>query len=195
MPERLFRLSDFTPSLQVQFEERPFNPDQVLMAAVRVREPGPQGEIVPDIKDRRLLSITDGNEHWSWEVESLSSLFRGDTQPPVLGDEPEVYNDSFLVLELHVVEVSRIIGARRDVEMREIYSMLRRRPDGRSLGFVHDYLWQAAALLLGTRSLSQAEFAAILARLERSCRTFEQGPTSRNYVGELQALLGRRAQP
>jgi hypothetical protein len=77
--------------------------------------------------------------------------------------------------------------------MREIYSTLRRRPDGRSLGFVHDYMWQAAALILGTRPLSQAEFEAIMARLERSCRTFELGPTSRNYVTSLRATLGQAA--
>ena len=69
--------------------------------------------------------------------------------------------------------------------------MLRRRPDGRSMGFVHDYLWQAAALILGTRPLSQAEFEAIMARLERSCRTFEMGPGSRNYVATLKGTLGR----
>jgi hypothetical protein len=191
IPETLFRLSDFIPTLRQQFEERPFDSNKVLMAAVQAQKPGLQGEVVPEIEDRRLLSITDGNDHWGWEVESLASLFRGDAQPPVLDAVPEVYNDSFLVLELHVVEVSHIIGDRRDMEMREIYSMLRRRPDGRSLGFVHDYLWQAAALLLGTRPLSRAEFEAILARLERSCRTFEQGPTSRNYVGELQSMFGQ----
>jgi hypothetical protein len=190
--ETLFRLSDFVPTLQQKFEERPFDTTEVLKAAVQARESGPEGLVVPELRDRRLLSITDGKEHWDWEVESLTSLFRGDVQPPVLGDEPKLYNDSFLVLELHVVEVSQIIGDRRDAELREIYSMLRRRPDGRSLGFVHDYLWQAAALLLGTRPLSQAEFEAILARLERSCRTFEQGPTSRNYVGELKSMIGQQ---
>jgi hypothetical protein len=77
--------------------------------------------------------------------------------------------------------------------MREVFSILRRRPDGRSEGFVHDYLWQAAALILGTRPLSQAEFEAILARLERSCRTFEQGATSLNYVATLRSTFGQTA--
>jgi hypothetical protein len=75
----------------------------------------------------------------------------------------------------------------------EIYSNLRRRPDGRSLGFFHDYLWQAAALILGTRVLSKAEYEAILARLERSCRTFRMGPTSRNLAASLHQTLGRSA--
>jgi hypothetical protein len=75
--------------------------------------------------------------------------------------------------------------------MLEIYSTLRRRPDGRSLGLVHDYMWQAAAIVLGTLPLSQAEFEAILSRLERSCRTFRMSPGSRNYVATLESTLGR----
>ena len=109
----------------------------------------------------------------------------------MLGDHPEAYGECFILMDLHLLEISRFFGDRRDAEMREIYSALRRRPDGRSLGFVHDYMWQAAALVLGTRPLSQAEFEAIMARLERSCRTFEQGPTSKNYIAALKATLGR----
>ena len=104
---------------------------------------------------------------------------------------PEAYNDAFILLDLYALEISKCFGDRRDAELREIYSTLRRRPDGRSLGFVHDYMWQAAALILGTRPLSQAEFEAIMARLERACRTFEQGPTSRNHVAALRTTLGQ----
>ena len=96
-----------------------------------------------------------------------------------------------MLLDLHALEISKFFGDRRDAEMREIYSALRRRPDGRSLGFVHDYIWQAAAFILGTRPLSQAEFEAIMARLERSCRTFELGPTSRNSIAALRTTLGQ----
>jgi hypothetical protein len=145
--------------------------------------------LVPTLRNRGLLSLSDGKAVWSWETDSLRALFRGDKQPPVLGDCPEAYNECFSLLELHLLEVCKFLGDRRDAEMREIYSALRRRPDGRSLGFVHDYLWQASALMLGTRPLSQAEFEAIMARLERSCRTFEQGPTSRNYVTALKTML------
>jgi hypothetical protein len=96
-----------------------------------------------------------------------------------------------MLLDLHALEISKFFGDRRDQEMLEIYSALRRRPDGRSLGFIHDYMWQAAALVLGTRPLSQAEFEAIMARLERSCRTFAMGPTSRNYIATLRSTIGQ----
>ena len=48
----------------------------------------------------------------------------------------------------------------------------------------------AAALMLGARPLSQAEFEAIVGRLERSCRTFQMGPGSKNYVATLRSTIG-----
>jgi hypothetical protein len=96
-----------------------------------------------------------------------------------------------MMLDLHVLGLSRLIGDRRDAEMLEIYSCLRRRPDCKSMGLAHDYMWQAAALILGTRPLSQAEFEAIMARLERSCRVFALGPGSRNYVAAIRGILGQ----
>ncbi len=189
--ETFFNVEDFVPDLRQAFEDPPIDPRQLILAAVRVETPeDPQGVVLADIQ-RSLISLSDGKESWFWETASLRALFRGNKQPPVLGDYPVAYNDSFMLLDLHALEISKILGDRRDAEMKEIYSMLRRRPDGRSLGFVHDYMWQAAALVLGTRPLSQAEFEAILGRLERSCRTFELDPTSRNYIATLRRTLDR----
>jgi len=190
-PEIFFDVASFVPGLREQFEGRPPNPKRIVLAAIPVKNPQEHPKPVPAGTDRRELSLTDGKEYWHWEAESLKSLFRGDKRPPVLGQYPEAYNDTFILLDLHALEISKLFGDRRDAEMREIYSTLRRRPDGRSLGFVHDYMWQAAALVLGTRPLSQAEFEAIMARLERSCRTFEIGSTSRNYVAALRQTLGQ----
>jgi hypothetical protein len=190
-PETFFNVDEFVPSLRREFEQSPLDPKRILLAAFPVEKPEANRPLAPALHDRELLSLTDGKECWSWETDSLRALFRGDKQPPVLGDYPEAYNECFMLMDMHVLEVSKFFGDRRDAEMKEIYSTLRRRPDGRSLGFVHDYMWQAAALILGTRPLSQAEFEAILARLERSCRTFEQGTTSRNYVAALRSTLGQ----
>jgi hypothetical protein len=190
-PEAFFNLADFVPDLREQFQVRPLGPKKFLLAAIPVENPEGHPAPLPAITDRQSISLTDGKEFWFWEIESLRALFRGNKQPPALGDHPEAYHDAFIIFDLHVLEVSKFFGDRRDAEMKEIYSALRRRPDGKSLGFVHDYMWQAAALVLGTRQLSQAEFEAILARLERSCRTFELGVTSRNYVGSLRMTLGQ----
>jgi hypothetical protein len=190
-PETFFNLADFVPDLREEFEARPLGPKRLLLAAIPVKNPEEHPTLVPAATGRQSISLTDGKEFWFWETDSLRALFRGNKQPPVLGDYPEAYNDAFIIFDLHVLEVSKFFGDRRDAEMKEIYSTLRRRPDGRSLGFVHDYMWQAAALVLGTRQLSQAEFEAIMARLEHSCRTFELGPTSRNYVASLRMTLGQ----
>jgi hypothetical protein len=190
-PETFFNVDEFVPDLRQVFEQVPLNPRKFLLATIPVKNPEEHRGPVPAGMDRGLLSLTDGKEFWFWETDSLRALFRGDKQPPVLGDYPEAYNNSFMLFDLHALEISKVVGDRRDAEMREIYSTLRRRPDGRSLGFVHDYMWQAAALVLGTRPLSQAEFEAIMARLERSCRTFEQGAASRNYIAALRTTFGQ----
>ena len=190
-PDAFFNVDNFVPGLRQEFAQRPFDPKKIILAAIPVLNPDEHKTLVPAGVDRESLSFTDGKEFWFWETDSLRALFRGDQQPPVLGDYPEAYNECFILLDLHVLEISKFFGDRRDAEMREIYSALRRRPDGPSRGFVHDYIWQAAALILGTRPLSQAEFEAIMARLERSCRTFERGPSSRNYVATLRTTFGQ----
>lgn len=193
--EDLFELDDFVPVLRQEVEKSGLDLKRIILVAVPVKDPEKHPTPVPFGGDRGLIHLSDGKQHCEWQTDSLRALFRGDKKPPVLGDYPEAYNDAFMLLDLHVLEVSRIFGDRRDAEMREIYAALRRRPDGRSLGFVHDYMWQAAALVLGSRPLSQAEFEAIMSRLERSCRTFEIGPGSRNYVATLRRTLGQEGDP
>ncbi len=190
VPQTFFHLEKCVASLQAALKEQPLDLDKILVIAVPVKNPD-ERPLVPALYDRHRLDITDGTSVCTWEVESLRSLFRGDRQPPVLGDHPQAYEECFILFDLHALEMSRFFGDRRDEEMLEIYSNLRRRPDGRSLGFFHDYMWQAAALILGTQILSQAEYEAILSRLERSCRTFRMGLTSRNYLATLRHTLGR----
>lgn len=179
----LLRVDQFVPSLRQEFEREPLDLTQILRAGVPALKTEDGGYRIPEfMADRASIVLTDGTKSCVWETDSLRALFRGNAQPPHLGDYPEAYNGSFSMLDIHAIEISRFLGDRRDEEMLEIYSTLRRRPDGRSLGFVHDYMWQVAAIILGTRPLSQAEFEAIMSRMERSCRTFRMGPTSRNYV-------------
>jgi hypothetical protein len=194
-PDPFFAIEKFVPSLRQSFAENPLDCEKIILAAIPIRDPNPEVLALPDGMDRRSLCLTDGNGFCFWEADSLQAMFRGSRQPPVLGDYPEAYNDSLALLDLHALDISKFFGDRRDVEMLEIYSALRRRPDGRSLGYIHDYMWQAAAFVLGTRPLSQAEFDAIVGRLEQSCRTFEVGPTSRNYIAALRTTLGCKRGP
>jgi len=187
--ETFFKIEEFVPSLAEAIKDPPPDLNKILRAAVAVREADGDGKPAPVTGHRNEIVLTDGKGSWEWNVTSLQDLFRGDKQPPYLGDYPEAYEDSFALLDFHVAEISNVFGDRRDSEMQEIFSQLRRRPDGKSLSFVHDYMWQAVALILGTRVLSRAEFEAIMARLERSCRRFGQGSTSRNYCFSLRTML------
>ena len=162
-----FKLEDFRPSLRQAVKEQPVDLSKVLRVAVQVEKPLSGRPPVPAAIDRRRILFGDGEKFCAWEADPLEAMFRGNKQPPVLGDYPEAYNDTFALLDLHALEISKLFGDRRDEEMLEIYAYLRRRPDGKSLGFVHDFMWQAAALILGSRPLSQAEFEAIMSRLER----------------------------
>ncbi len=186
----LFNVEDFVPGLRQAVEKEAFDLKKMIRVALPVKNPHQPARAVVDLKDRREIWLTDGEKGCLWKTDSLRALFRGDKRPPVLGDYPEAYNEVFMMLDLHVLELSRFIGDRRDAEMLEIYSCLRRRPDGKSMGLAHDYMWQAAAFILGSRPLSQAEFEAIMSRVERSCRTFAFGPGSSNYVAALRTTFG-----
>src|SRR5262249_34628040 len=89
----------------------------------------------------------------------------------------------FLFVERHLLVLCEAMGDRTDQELEQIYSTLRRRPDGRSLGLAHDFLWQTLAVLIGLFPISEAEYSAVVGQLEASTRSFGLRPVSRNYVG------------
>lgn len=187
-PERVFDPVELHPSLREFFGPNPPDFNVMPHVAVPVVDPKAAQLEIPKHFHRSDIFLSWGESSHAWRVDSLKSLFRGDKIPPELGAYPKAYNGCFALFDLHIVELANLSGDPRDEELREIVSTLRRRPDGKSLGFNHDYLWQACALILGTYPLSEAEFEAILTRLERSCRTFSHGPSSRNFVAALRSL-------
>ena len=97
----------------------------------------------------------------------------------------------FYYFERHMVTFCGGFGDKSDQEFEEAYSNLRRRPDGRSLGPLHDFAWQVGAVMLGTRVISQAEFEGVVGALAASARRWAQRPISRNYIGYLHRNMGR----
>ena len=175
---------DLVPTLRSLVESEGLNPEHLRVAL----EASDQGNI--RVQDKHSIPISDGGQIVRWPVPALAELFRGSqTPPPDMDHYPEAYVPHFFFIESHVLTVCAIKGDRTDQEMEEIYSMLRRRPDGRSLGAVHDFLWQAAALLLGTQVLSGAEFEALFSALERSTRKWALRPVSRFYAAYLHKTL------
>ena len=146
------------------------------------------------VLDRRRLLLHQGGKTCVWQTESLRRLFRGDRRPPAdINHYPPEYVPYFFFIERHIGLLCDALGDRTDQELEEIFSALRRRPDGRSLGPEHDFLWQVAALMLAKHMTSQAEFEAIFSQLENSARGWGIAPVSRNYLGFLRQGVLRRS--
>lgn len=190
----IFALEHFAPSLREAFGDKTFSPNTLLRVAIPIEDPDTHPKATPKFPEDGELAILWKDEQVFWEPPSLEALFRGDRQPPEFGKYPDNYEDAFVILDIHALEFGCLIGDPTDQEMREVYSDLRRRPDGRRRNALHEYMWRAAALMVGTRPISRAEFEGIMARLERSCRTFSIGPVSRNYLASLHATLGKLIQ-
>lgn len=174
------------PSLQAALAASGVDPDHVDIGLPMEPESGPNRPSRSEI-----FLIGSANQFGSWQVESLSSLFRGTVSPPEMKDYPVEYIPVFACIEQHVLLMA---GARTptDGEMEEIYSNLRRRPDGRSMNPTHDVVWQIAAYTLGRYPLSAAEFDAIFTRLVKSVRSWKLGPSTREYLGGLRQMFTKR---
>ncbi|MFA6568622.1 MAG: hypothetical protein WCS96_10445 [Victivallales bacterium] len=155
---------------------------------------GDDGEIV--FEDRSNIILHDRkNRHVDWRIDSLRALFRGTKSPPPdheMAQYPEEYVGFFYGIEKYVHSACSIKSPYPfDEQFVEIYSMMRRRPDSKSTGMIHDVVWQAAALTLGLREWSEAEYVAVFAQLTRSVRTFSIGKDSRNYIEYLNGTVGK----
>ena len=143
-----------------------------------------------ELKERRRIFISDGEKWTEWNVEQLTSLFRGDRKPPAnLQQYPPDYVPYFYYLENHLLLFCEEVGDRTDQEMEDTYGALRRRPDGRSLGPTHDFMWQVSAGLLGQYPISAAEYEGIMDALLGSVRRWSLRPVSRFYVDYLKQTL------
>ena len=170
-------LFDPVPSLQALVTSHKLNPRKLTV----VFEADGRGNF--RVRQKHSISVTDGAKIVPWEVPTLAGLFRGDAIPPNdINHYPPDYVPHFIFIERHFLALCDASKDRTDQEMEDIYSALRRRPDGRSLGAVHDFMWQVAALLLGSHAVSAAEYHALLGALVRSTRKWALRPVSRNYV-------------
>ncbi|MBM3821629.1 MAG: hypothetical protein FJ404_01865 [Verrucomicrobia bacterium] len=137
---------------------------------------------------RSQIPFVHGEDVKLWNAPPLRELCRGEAKPPELRDYPSAYLMEFSIFDQHLTQYTRVVKPPRDAELEEIFVALRKRPDGKSLGSLHDYLWRVSALILATRPLSLAEFEAIVGRLEKSARTFGMGSTSRNMASSIAGL-------
>lgn len=105
---------------------------------------------------------------------------------------PVQYVTFFHTIESHLVTTGDVTGDALDEDMIQVYATMRGRPDGRSLGVIHDCVWQAACLALELRSYSESEYGAVFRQLTRSVRRWRDGLMSRNYLSYLRDHLPMR---
>jgi hypothetical protein len=178
-------MNDLVPSLRDAVQGASLNPDKIAVALEC------DGGKILRIPDKHRVLVSDGTARAPWQAAMLRELFRGDRKPPADIDHyPEAYTPYFFFIEAQVITLCDTIGDRTDQELEEIFFALRRRPDGRSLGPVHDFLWQVCALLLGRYVLSEAEFEGIIGALLGSTRKWGLKPVSRNYLDYIRSTLG-----
>jgi hypothetical protein len=184
MAKEISKPLDPVPSLKAVVEEAGLKLEHLTVALPM------HGEKKPFIENRNSIVVDDGTNTCIWMAPGLRELFRGNVTPPSLEQYPPEYVPCFFYYEQHFLTACEALGDRTDQEMEEVYAMLRRRPDGKSLGVLHDFVWQVSALLLGTHILSGAEFEAVVGRLERSARTWALRPVSRNYIAAVKEMFG-----
>jgi len=178
---------DLVPSLQEAVTASKLNPADLRVVLLRDKKRGIR------ITDRAIIPVADEGNIMEWHTPSLTQMFRGDRQPPADMDQyPEQYVPYFFFIEKHLITLFSALGERTDQEMEEVFATLRRRPDARSLNRTHDFVWQVAALLLGSHVLSAAEFEALFGALTRSSRAWAQRPVSRNYAAFLSKKTDQR---
>jgi hypothetical protein len=180
---------DLVPSLRELVQAVDLAPERLVVAFERDTQKHIR------LVDKNRISVSDGQKITSWPIPSLRELFRGERLPPTDMDHyPPQYTPHFFFIETQVLALCDAMGDRTDQELEEIYSALKRRPDGRSLGIAHDFLWQVMAVLLGRYALSEAEYEALVGALVRSTRKWGLRPVSRNYAAFLrQNLRGEHA--
>jgi hypothetical protein len=144
-------------------------------------------------QDRHEICLcNDKKDLVLWQVSSLQDLFRGTNKPPQ--EEKKIYDLPYCIylftIEKNVLLINQFIHDVTDEEFVRVYNLMRRRPDGRSEGPIHDVIWQSAALVLGMYEISQVEYEAIFSRLAASARGWETELTSRNYIAFLRDHFG-----
>jgi hypothetical protein len=186
-PEERFKINeaDIVPALRAAASLKGLKVEKLGVAL-----PVQNGQWVGQGRHRVLVS--DATQIVEWRVNTLSELYRGKVQPPPNLDRfPPEYVPLFYFVERHMITFCDGLGDKSDQEFEEVYSNLRRRPEGRSLGPLHEFAWQVAAVMLGTRVISAAEFDGVIGALAASARRWAQRPISRNYIGYLRQNTGR----
>lgn len=113
---------------------------------------------------------------------NLLQEFSHITAPKNLDHDSDKYSAIFFEFEHNIIKAEITLNEIRDEEIVRLFRLMRRSPDGPSEGFLHDVIYQSAALILGLVPLSRKEFDAIFKHLEETARGWQMNSSSQNYI-------------
>jgi len=93
-------------------------------------------------------------------------------------------------LILNAVDL-KLISIPTDDELADIFSALRRRPDGRPISFTHVLIWKSAVCHLLLYPCSQELFEAVCLYHEHIMKRIRENSTSRNYMNEASQAIDK----
>lgn len=171
-----------TPSIAQYFPDLAAQSDPRALYTVWVTVRRADGVAMPLDPDHVTVATPAGTLTANGPLPPVSSLFRGDRKcPEIQGEPPEELLPFIYVIERTIVgwcaETGTVV---RDAQFEQLFTDLRRRPDGRG-GPLFQYVRAAVQVALLLRPTSASEFDAVVRRLTRSARTFTAGPISTNY--------------
>lgn len=114
---------------------------------------------------------------------SIRDLFRESECPPADSESP-LYSAFEYGVDVAIAAMveSGQVSSPSDNELVEIFSAMRRRPDGRSISLMHDVIWRAAVMFLLEYECSQSAYEAFFLALEHQAKSFRQGFQSYEYL-------------
>ncbi|QSQ20526.1 hypothetical protein JY651_35565 [Pyxidicoccus parkwayensis] len=137
--------------------------------------------------------VRDGELLAHVTLQPISKLWTGSTVPPSFAKAPPPeYHPFFMLIEATAAGYCRAVrNTETDQEFERLYRHLLRRPDGTDRNPLFSYLQGAARLYMSLRDVSQAEFEAVIDRLQKSAKHFQTHVGSINYFQEvLRGVLG-----
>ncbi|MCY1076807.1 hypothetical protein [Archangium lansingense] len=116
------------------------------------------------------------------KLKPISQLWSVADKTPFLLRAPP-HHEAFLHLlqSTAVIYCTAMDKPETDAEFERLYRMLRQRPDGLDCHPLFSYLQGAARLYMSLRSVSRAEYEALLQRLGKLAQSFRSHEDSINY--------------
>ncbi len=144
----------------------------------------------------QLMVEVDGNTPFMVSFPSIRDLFR-ETSFSLDDDDESLWNSFKSSVDQSLISAVDHFGVScpSDNDLMEIFSAMRRRPDGRSLGLAHNLVWKGAMRFLLEYECDQKAYEAFFQLLEHEAKIFRNGYNSYIYIEFSRSLLNGELTP